>query len=78
LDWDSLLGELLDEVFIASELLIDLLGEGGVFGGVFASSLTDGCQILPIDGVVDMPTEVELDGLAERSQFVVVEVLLCF
>ena len=31
-------------------------------------------QVLPVDGVVDVPAEVELDGLAEGSDPVVVEV----
>lgn len=74
----GLLREFLDEVLVAAELGHDLLGEGAVLVGVLASTLADGGKVLPIDGVVDMAAQVELDGLGEGRHFVVVKVGLGF
>lgn len=74
MDGNGLLRELLDQVFIGSELLDNLLREGRVLSRVFASSLPNRRQVFPVDGVIDVSTEVELDGLAEGSDPVVVEV----
>jgi hypothetical protein len=74
LDGDCPFGHLIDEIFEGAVLTFDLLGEGGFVSGVFTSSLSDGGEVLPIDGVVDVSSEVELDGLAEGGHLVVVEV----
>ena len=74
LDWDGLLGELLDEVFVGAKLCDYLLGEKGVLVGVLASALADRGQVFPIDGVIDMSAQIELDGLSESRHFVVIKV----
>ena len=74
LDGDCPFGHLVNKIFIGAELADDLLGEGGLLRRVLSSSLADGGEILPVDGVVDVSSKVELDGLAECGHFVVVEV----
>jgi hypothetical protein len=74
LDGDSLLGELLDKVLVRTELLDDLLRKDRFSSGILTSTLTDGGEVLPVDGVIDVSSKVELDCLAEGSDAVVVEV----
>jgi hypothetical protein len=38
--------------------------------------LADWGKIFPVDGVIDMSSEVEFDGLAECGKLVVIEVVL--
>ena len=56
LNRDSFLGKLFNKIFIGSELADNLLSKGGILIGVFTSSLSDRCQIFPIDGMIDMTT----------------------
>jgi hypothetical protein len=74
LNRNGLLGELLNQVLIGSELLGDLLREGRLSGRVFTSALTNRGQVLPVDRMVDVASQVKLDSLAESSDTVVVKV----
>ena len=67
-------GHLVNQIFIRPKLAVDLLGEGWLLWRVLSSSLADGGEILPVDGVIDVSSQVEFDGLAEGGHFVVVEV----
>jgi hypothetical protein len=50
------------------------LGERRVFTWVLSSASSDGGEVFPVDGVVDVSSEVELDGLSESRHLVVVEI----
>ena len=75
MDGDSLLGELLDKIVVASELFVDLLCEERVLSGILTSSLADRGQVFPINRVIDVAAKVELYRLAEACHFVVIEVI---
>jgi DNA recombination-dependent growth factor C len=74
LDGNGLLGELLNQVLIRTELLGHLLRKDRLLSRVFTSTLTNWSQVFPVDRVVDVASEVELDSLAESGNTVVVKV----